>query len=144
MRSSPPKKVRFDLTRPKSTPLLSSSANFETTEAIKRTPQTRVYTHSKSLDTNSYLDTCHNEEMRNSPVKVNNHELKDFKFRNDTLRKIAESFKGKKICLYPAVNMLCGAILPLEHTCKRMGKVKEALKSPCKLPVPGAKCLARI
>ena len=63
---------------------------------------------------------------------------------NDTLRKIAESFKGNKICLYPAVNMLCGAILSPEHTCKRMGKVKEALKSPCKLPVPGARCLARI
>ena len=37
MRSPPPKKVRFDLTRPKSTPPLSSSANFGTTEAIKRT-----------------------------------------------------------------------------------------------------------
>ena len=71
--------------------------------------------------------------MGSSPVKVNNHELKDFEFRNDTLRKIAESFRGNKICLYPAVNMLCGAILPLEHTCKRLGKVKEALKSPCKL-----------
>ena len=58
MRSPPPKKVRFDLTRPKSTPPLSSSINFGTTEAIKRTPQTRVYTHSKSLDTNSYLDAC--------------------------------------------------------------------------------------
>ena len=69
MRSPPPKKVRFDLTRPKSTPPLSSSANFGKTEAIKRTPQTRVYTHSKSLDTNSYLDACQNEEKRNSPVK---------------------------------------------------------------------------
>ena len=38
MRSPPPKKVRFDLTRPKSTPPLSSSANFGTTEAIKRMP----------------------------------------------------------------------------------------------------------
>ena len=82
--------------------------------------------------------------MRNSPVKVNNHELKDFEFRNDTLRKIIESFKGQKMCLYPAVNMLSGAILPLEHTCRRMGKVRESLGSPCKLPVPGAKCLARI
>ena len=78
MRSPPPKKVRFDLKRHKSTPPLSSSTNFETIETIKRTPQTRVYTHSKSLDTNSYLDTCQNEEMRNSSVKVNNHELKDF------------------------------------------------------------------
>ena len=40
--------------------------------------------------------------------------------------------------------MLCGAILPLEHTCKRMGKVRESLKGPCKLPVPGARCLAGI
>ena len=40
--------------------------------------------------------------------------------------------------------MLCGAILPLEHVCKKLGKVKEALKSPCKLPVPGASCLAGI
>ena len=39
-----------------------------------------------------------------------------------TIRKIVESFKGQKICLYPAVNMLCGAILPIEHTCRRMGK----------------------
>ena len=107
-------------------------------------PQTRVYTHSKSLDTNSYLDACHKEEKKISPVKVNNHELKDFEFRNDTLRKIIESFKGQKICLYPAVNMLCGAILPLEHTCRRMGKVKESFRSPCKLLVPGAKCLAGI
>ena len=38
MRSPPPKKVSFDLKRPKSTPPLSSSTNFETTEAIKRTP----------------------------------------------------------------------------------------------------------
>ena len=110
MRSPPPKKVRFNLKRPKSTPPLSSSINFETIKTIKRMPRTRIYTHSKSLDTNSYLDACQNEEKGNSPVKVNNHELKDFEFRNDTLRKIVESFKGKKICLYPAVNMLCGAI----------------------------------
>ena len=61
MRSPPLKKVRFGLTRPKSTPPLSSSTNFETIETIKRMPRTRVYTHSKSLDTNSYLDTCQNE-----------------------------------------------------------------------------------
>ena len=84
MRLPPPKKVRFDLKRPKSTPPLSSSTSLETTEAIKRTPETRVYTHSKSLDTNSYLDACQDEEMRSSPIKVNNHELKDFEFRNDT------------------------------------------------------------
>ena len=51
MRSPPPKQVRFDLTGPKSTPPLSSLANFGTTEAIKRMPLTRVYTQSKSLDT---------------------------------------------------------------------------------------------
>ena len=38
MRSPSPKKVRFDLKRPKSTPPLSSSTSLETTEAIKRTP----------------------------------------------------------------------------------------------------------
>ena len=63
MRSPPPKKVRFDLKRPKSTPPLSSSTKFETIETIKRMPQIRVYTRSKSLDTNSYLDTCQNEEI---------------------------------------------------------------------------------
>ena len=35
IRSPPPKKVRFDLKKPKSTPLLSSSTNLEATEAIK-------------------------------------------------------------------------------------------------------------
>ena len=62
MRLPPPKKVRFDLKRPKSTPLLSLSTNFGKTKAIKRTPQTRVYSHSKSLDTNSYLDACQNDK----------------------------------------------------------------------------------
>ena len=38
MRSPPPKKVTFDLKRPKSTPPLSSSTNFETIETIKRMP----------------------------------------------------------------------------------------------------------
>ena len=144
MRSPPPKRVKFNLKRPKSTPQLSSPTSLETNEAIRRTPQTRVYTHSKSLDTNSYLDTCQDKELGSSPVTVNNCELKDFEFRNDTLRKIAKSFKGNKICLYPAINMLCGAILPMEHRCERLGKVKEALQSSCKLPVPEARCLAGI
>ena len=73
---------------------------------------------------------------------MSNHELKDFEFRNDTLRKIVESLRKNKICLYPAVNMLCGAILPVEHACERLGKVNESLKNPCKFPVSGARCLA--
>ena len=142
MRLPPPIRVKFNLKRPKSTPPLSPSPNFERTEAIRRTPQTKVYTCSKSLDTNSYLDACQDEELESSPVKVNGHELKDFEFRNDTLRKITESSKRLKMCLYPAINMLCGTILPMEHTCER--KVKKALKNPCRLPVPGARCLAGI
>ena len=57
MRSPPPKRVRFNLKRPKSTPPFSSPTSPEVTEEIRRTPQTRVYAHSKSLDTNSHLNS---------------------------------------------------------------------------------------
>ena len=139
-----PKRVRFSLNRSKSTPPLSSQSGFEATTGIQKTPQTKVFAWSKSLDKNSYLDTYQDDELGNTPVKANSHELTNFEFRNDTLKKISESAKQIKICLYPAANMLCGVTLPMEHSCERLGKVKESLNSPCELPVPGARCLAGI
>ena len=100
--SPSPKRVRFSLDRSKSTPPFVQT-DFKTMEGIPKTPQTKVFTQSKSFDANSPLDTCRNKVSESVPVKVVSHELKDFEFRNDTLRKIVESSKEIKMCLYPAL-----------------------------------------
>ena len=38
--------------------------------------------------------------------------------------------------------MLCGATLPMEHACERLGKIEEPFQGPYKMLVPKAKCLA--
>ena len=66
--------------------------------------------------------------MRNSPVKVNNHEFKDFEFRNDTLRKLLNPLKEIKYVSTQLLTCCVGLYYPWNIHVKEWEKLKKLLR----------------